>query len=487
MTPDLTNITQPIRITAMMVTTLDWNESMMANDIDANIFRLQEAIIENVGPFSSPLKIEFPSEEAKEKAEIHLLVGENGTGKSSMLGALGSLWLQHLQFNPLLAKHIRSDKKWQKDERKVLSANICSFRLETEKSEVFLERIQQADNPDLLVYSQQSYQKYSAETNNQFQYLVNLYSHVTYQPNNPIPLQFPVFGYSSVRNLGISKLPAITVNEESPFIGALFGGAFSGVQRQTAAEWVAKLFVDKAMAGIIFVDSILSSCIGEECHLELETKPNYMLMLKFRNERVPWSGLPDGLVSLMSWVIDLVRRLSLLTKPGESILPWNRSFLLLLDEVDAHLHPEWQRRILPAVQKSFPNAQIIAATHSPFVVGSIDDAWVHRFTLTDEKQVGLASPVHSRKGFGLLSITEELFGISETFDIETTKLLNELRTKRTAAVAELSPVSIQSARDAAETLFALDSSELSSLVSYEMRLLDKEIEAAKPKQKVQPK
>jgi predicted ATP-binding protein involved in virulence len=52
--------------------------------------------------------------------------------------------------------------------------------------------------------------------------------------------------------------------------------------------------------------------------------------------------------------------------------------ILLLDEVDIHLHPKWQRLILPAVQKLLPNAQIFASTHSPFVVGSVKDAWIYR-------------------------------------------------------------------------------------------------------------
>jgi len=52
-------------------------------------------------------------------------------------------------------------------------------------------------------------------------------------------------------------------------------------------------------------------------------------------------------------------------------------FILLLDEIEVHLHPHAQRRILPALQRLFPNAEIVCSTHSPFIVNSIDDAWVY--------------------------------------------------------------------------------------------------------------
>jgi predicted ATP-binding protein involved in virulence len=55
-------------------------------------------------------------------------------------------------------------------------------------------------------------------------------------------------------------------------------------------------------------------------------------------------------------------------------------FILLLDEIDVHLHPEAQRKILPAIQKLFPNAEIFCTTHSPFVVNSVGDAWVYEIS-----------------------------------------------------------------------------------------------------------
>ena len=51
--------------------------------------------------------------------------------------------------------------------------------------------------------------------------------------------------------------------------------------------------------------------------------------------------------------------------------------LLLIDEIENHLHPKWQKKILGIIRRTFPNLQIILTTHSPFVVSSIDGARVY--------------------------------------------------------------------------------------------------------------
>ena len=55
----------------------------------------------------------------------------------------------------------------------------------------------------------------------------------------------------------------------------------------------------------------------------------------------------------------------------------NISGLLLIDEIENHLHPKWQKKILGIIRRTFPNLQIILTTHSPFVVSSIEGARVY--------------------------------------------------------------------------------------------------------------
>ncbi len=63
----------------------------------------------------------------------------------------------------------------------------------------------------------------------------------------------------------------------------------------------------------------------------------------------------------------------------------DRNFILFLDEIEIHLHPSWQRKILPVVQNLFRNGQIFIATHSPLVVASVSDAWVYKLSRVNGK------------------------------------------------------------------------------------------------------
>lgn len=111
---------------------------------------------------------------------------------------------------------------------------------------------------------------------------------------------------------------------------------------------------------------------------------------KFKNEKlkvvtvkagVELDVLSDGLRSVISWISDLLMRMDALKL--ENDLPiFKREFFL--DEMEVHLHPSWQRKILPVVQKLFKNAQIFIATHSPFIVNFVDGAYVHELKLNSE-------------------------------------------------------------------------------------------------------
>lgn len=84
---------------------------------------------------------------------------------------------------------------------------------------------------------------------------------------------------------------------------------------------------------------------------------------------VPLESISQGTISLIGWVGVVLRRLFEIY--GEEAAPLNQSALVLIDEIDAHMHPEWQRLLAPQVRKLFPNLQVISTTHSPLIVPSL--------------------------------------------------------------------------------------------------------------------
>jgi hypothetical protein len=82
--------------------------------------------------------------------------------------------------------------------------------------------------------------------------------------------------------------------------------------------------------------------------------------------------LSRGMTAMLGWVGILLRRLFQIY--GEDVdAPHELRAMVLVDEIDLHLHPAWQRMVIPLVRQHFPNVQLIASTHSPLVVGSMAD------------------------------------------------------------------------------------------------------------------
>ncbi|GAA4246975.1 AAA family ATPase [Azospirillum formosense] len=80
--------------------------------------------------------------------------------------------------------------------------------------------------------------------------------------------------------------------------------------------------------------------------------------------------LSDGERSLLALVFDLARRLSQ-ANPGLDDPVRDGVGVVLIDEIDLHLHPQWQRRVVGNLEETFPNCQFIATTHSPQVIGEV--------------------------------------------------------------------------------------------------------------------
>jgi len=87
---------------------------------------------------------------------------------------------------------------------------------------------------------------------------------------------------------------------------------------------------------------------------------------------LPVSQMSDGVRSVVSLVADLAFRCMRLNgSHGEDSVQKTRG-IVLIDELDQHLHPGWQQRILPALREAFPKVQFIVTTHSPEVLSTVE-------------------------------------------------------------------------------------------------------------------
>ena len=121
--------------------------------------------------------------------------------------------------------------------------------------------------------------------------------------------------------------------------------------------------------------------------------------------------LSDGEKCLLALVGDLARRLAIANEK-QKCAPLDGEGIVLIDEIDLHLHPEWQRKVIPCLRKTFPNCQFFISTHSPLVLNQLlpENLFMLR---NDEKGLIFSQP---RESYGKNStrVLEDLMGLETT-------------------------------------------------------------------------
>lgn len=154
--------------------------------------------------------------------------------------------------------------------------------------------------------------------------------------------------------------------------------------------------------------------------LRIRRKPSLRMTVKKNAAELNVLQLSDGEKCLLALVGDLARRLSLLNTDKEES-PLCGEGVVLIDEIDLHLHPKWQRSVVASLERTFPNCQFIITTHSPQVVGELPPEAV--LLLRDGKFLG-----HAERSLGLSSgeVLEELME-GEASNVEVASQLDTVR------------------------------------------------------------
>ena len=106
--------------------------------------------------------------------------------------------------------------------------------------------------------------------------------------------------------------------------------------------------------------------------------------------------------------------------------------LLIIDEIDAHLHPTWQRRIIPTLTKHFPNIQIFCSTHSPLLLAGLREGQVQLLRFDSDGRVGVSTNGEDIVGWSADEILRDFLEVADPTDWETVRhldRLNELRSQ----------------------------------------------------------
>ncbi len=148
----------------------------------------------------------------------------------------------------------------------------------------------------------------------------------------------------------------------------------------------------------------------------LEFDPHgYVFTVAESSKRSPMTALADGYASLLDIVTDIILKMQ---TPDQLTAAYDKPGIVLIDEVETHLHLELQQLVMPILTSLFPKIQFIVTTHSPFVLSSVGNAVA--FDL--EKR----EPLDNADEYPYESLTEGYFGVQDT----PTAITNKLRRVR---------------------------------------------------------
>ena len=164
-----------------------------------------------------------------------------------------------------------------------------------------------------------------------------------------------------------------------------------------AREAIERSDLEYADPEVRAVQEVVRSVAGSSASLR-SRKPDGGMdrMLFLRKEGgsdIPFEALSGGEQAYFLLAVDLARRL-LLEFPGSTLA--EASGLVCIDEIELHLHPEWQREILTSLMDLFPRCQFVVTTHSPQVIGSVAAQHVRLLSSDEKGDIDVTEPIASK-------------------------------------------------------------------------------------------
>jgi hypothetical protein len=238
-----------------------------------------------------------------------------------------------------------------------------------------------------------------------------------------------VVGYGVFRTVGdVGSGVTSTVNEQQAIL-SLLSPRYAVL---SAREWLNTLGEEADVIGgavrQALTDALRPAGV-EDVRVSLEH--GFTVSGPAVGEEIPLGSLSDGYLSTTGWIVDVMARWVAAARREQR--PLVRNFhhhmtgVVLIDEIDQHLHPRWQRDLIQTVRKVFPRLSFVATTHNPLTVLELDEGELFGLRRDEQRRVVVEPlpPIH-----GLMTdrvLTGAWFSLGSTLDDETLSWMEEHR------------------------------------------------------------
>lgn len=387
--------------------------------------RIQKLRLENFRGFRE-LEITFPD------SNLAVLIGDNGSGKTSILDGIAILLAWFVtELGNRIQSEVSSEDFIPKQPEYVLIVNDLHVASPKKQTVITLTTFRE----DTILSWSRALGIIDDATKNQaakdaieairrklrsqpdFSLPVLLYYQIDrtigedhFPPERPEPYQFPqLHGYDNAFTARIRDFHDFfswfRVQEDLENEKKIKERDFDAVNKNLMVIRNAlKMFLD-GVTNANFSDLHVERNPGE-LNLNFRASWESSLVISKNGQRLRMQQLSAGEQMALLLVGDIARRLAIANPGLEDALQGKG--IVLIDEIELHLHPQWQREVLPALQRTFPNLQFIVTTHSPQVLSNVQKENV--FILEDFNIVAVTPFTEGRDSN---SILYELQGVEE--------------------------------------------------------------------------
>lgn len=306
------------------------------------------------------MKIDFTLSKSSDAPWL-MLLGENGVGKSSILQAIAITLMGKEQREKIIKK--------KPYEYLTKGSNEGSIKIK-------LSGMQEP----ISIYLNSNSLEFTGKNHQRPRVLILGYGSTRLLPREEMLSNYKVT-WARIENLFNPFIPLVNVRE---YLLSLNHEDFNNVKKA-----IESLFLDEV---IIDLDQI-----NEEVYFE------------FANSYSKLEDLSDGYQTIIALAADIMMVMK------NRWRNFDAEGIVLIDEIDAHLHPRWNIEIVSRLKKAFPKVQFIATTHNPLSLRGLIDGEVAVLLENEEREAYITQKLPSQKGFNVEGLlTSKFFGLYDT-------------------------------------------------------------------------
>ncbi len=374
------------------------------NKFDVYFKNLQ---IENVKSFKGIHHVNFLHKEKNDYAKWTVILGNNNTGKTTLLRCLAGFEMELVDIDEKKYFGLKGGKSGVSDlifnnnynQQKLHPRKVsCNLFLKSEGRGILFN-----DIPNGILALEEK-----IEANRIFINLIDFDKDSFFN-------HFEVYSYDTSKINHDSVLDNQSLNEDSN--GILGKGIVLNVEKWLVGlDYAFKSNAKGASERLKQVKEVITSDILPDIQnfrfTTIPEKSGFDSYIEFQTD-YGWVRLKDlgyGYQATLAWVMDLAKRM--FDRYPTSKNPLAEPAVVLVDEIDLHLHPEWQRKIISYLSNIFKNTQFIVTAHSPLVVQSAEN--VNLVMLEkDGDHINIRQQFGSFKGWTVDEILTELMGMDD--------------------------------------------------------------------------